>query len=235
MLDPEDDVNTAIGGVNSPACVRMKRKHASQELRKAIPMQIHRAVACLISAIVLAGWRPAGRSTSRSPRSIRRRVIDRISCYRSARTTTCTRSSCSRSPAGALGPRRSRMACWGSFCVGAQNRHRWSAPPTDRRSRHDHQCVGGKFHRARVRALWRAAVLRVRGTLPQARRAGRAAVARTLNPYYWNRFIGGSTRHSEAIRGDAAFFFCVVYFVQLRLARSRRCATCSGTGFSNIH
>ena len=59
-----------------------------------------------------------------------------------------------------------------------RDRGRRPAPPADRRSRHDHRRVGGELHRARVRALRRAAVRRVRGAVPQARRGGRAARAR---------------------------------------------------------
>ena len=52
------------------------------------------------------------------------------------------------------------------------------APPADRRGRSHHRRVGGELHGARVRALRRAAVLRVRAAVPQARRAGRPGLAR---------------------------------------------------------
>ena len=45
------------------------------------------------------------------------------------------------------------------------------APPADRRGRPDHRRVGRQLYGAFLRALRRAAVRRVRGALPQARRA----------------------------------------------------------------
>ena len=52
------------------------------------------------------------------------------------------------------------------------------APPADRRGRHHHRRLGRQLHGARLRALRRAAVLRVRAALPEARCPGRSRRAR---------------------------------------------------------
>ena len=80
------------------------------------------------------------------------------------------RSSPSRSPAVARA-RRSRTAY--SRSSGAPKSSSTASAPADRRGRHHHRRVGRELHRARVRALRRPALLRVRATVPQAQRARR--------------------------------------------------------------
>ena len=76
-----------------------------------------------------------------------------------------------RDPRGGVLVRRARGA---AAHRGRQFEGREGAPAG--RGRRDHRRVGRQLHRARVRPVRRRAVRRLRGAVPQARRAGRAAV-----------------------------------------------------------
>ena len=77
-----------------------------------------------------------------------------------------------------------------------RDRDRWPAPAADRRSRHDHRRVGGSFtalayalHGERLFSEYEERFLKrdVQGAL----------LSRSLNPFNWGKFIGGSAGRSE--------------------------------------